>query len=113
MALSPSPPQMSPIHLDASPDMFQPTTPGAYALNLIDGIAFSPSPPQQSQMDEWLRSLSPLHSDASPDMFQPAAPEAYALNVIGGMALSPISPSMLNIVRLNSLNMTYSFSGGY
>ena len=55
--------------MDASPDMFQPTTPGTYALSVICFMAFSPSPLRQSQIDEWLRSLN------------------------------PISPSMLNIVR--------------
>ncbi|KAL5244195.1 hypothetical protein ACI65C_011605 [Semiaphis heraclei] len=31
---------------DASPNMFSPTTPRPYALNLIDALEFSPSPPR-------------------------------------------------------------------
>ncbi|XP_025192668.1 uncharacterized protein LOC112592728 [Melanaphis sacchari] len=82
--------------------------PGTYAQSLIDNMLYSPSPPRESQMDEWLRSLSP-------DMFQPTTPVAYTPSSRNSVvffpspqvqsqldvwqrSLSPITPSILNIV---------------
>jgi len=78
-------------HLYISMYMFSPTTPRAYALYLIDGMAFSTSPPRQSQMDEWLRSLTPI----STSMFNIVRPQIlpeYDL-LIFGRILNTSQPS--------------------
>jgi len=61
---------LSPVISSASPDMFATASPRAYALHLIDDMEFSPSPPRQSQMDEWLRSLTPSMINMVPSEYE-------------------------------------------